>query len=72
MKRCDAFYESKRYKACVEILTKILEVDHQNLIANFKLGRCHFNLNQYKRSVKAFKGFLKQAQAETSESAAGK
>ena len=72
MKRCDAYYEQKDYRKCVETLTKVLEVDHQHVIAKFKLGRCHFNLNECKRTVKAFKGFLKQAQAETSESTAGK
>ncbi len=40
------------------------------MIAKFKLGRCYFELKEYKKSIKAFKNFLSQVQADSNEAAA--
>jgi len=64
LKRCDAHYERHEFKECVEVLKKVLKIDPNHLIAKFKLGRCYFELKEYKKSIKAFKNFLSQVQAD--------
>ena len=70
LKRCDAHYERQEFKECVEVLKKVLKIDPKHLIAKFKLGRCYFELKEYKKSIKAFKNFLSQLQADSNEAVA--
>lgn len=68
IKKSDAYYEMGNFNDSLETLQKVLELDPNEIQSKFKLGKCYFELKEYKKCIIAFKQYLLQVQIQFEQS----